>query len=238
MINYEKLDQILKSGKQITPAKFKEHTGVDVITAHTGKMEGLNSLSTFCGCNAKCIARMKNSKLICCKCFAASVAKRYSNVSKKLARHTEVLTGEIIPVKYWPLLNDRFYRLEAFGDLNNGVQAANYINFAKKNKNTVFAWWTKNLAFVKQGLEILGLKQLPKNVVLIFSDPLINGMDEKIIEKLVDKYPFVNKIFTVYDKKYIDTNHVDINCGARSCLTCGRCYHKTKNLEFVKEKLK
>ena len=42
------------------------------------------------------------------------------------------------------------------------------------------------------------------------------------------------KVFTVYDKKYLKENKdVVINCGARSCITCQKCY--TSKEEVINE---
>ena len=50
-------------------------------------------------------------------------------------------------------------------------------------------------------------------------------------------YDFIDKIFTVYDKDYISAHDVSINCGAKSCLTCHKCYVKSK-IKYINEKLK
>ena len=50
-------------------------------------------------------------------------------------------------------------------------------------------------------------------------------------------YDFIDKIFTVYDKNYINARDVNINCGAKSCLTCHKCYVRSKT-KYINEKLK
>jgi hypothetical protein len=44
-------------------------------------------------------------------------------------------------------------------------------------------------------------------------------------------------VFTVYDKAYSKQHNVEINCGARNCLTCHKCYEHN-DIFFVNETLK
>ena len=64
----------------------------------------------------------------------------------------------------------------------------------------------------------------------LYSSPCINDQADP-------GYDFSDKIFTVYDKDYISTHDVSINCGAKSCLTCHKCYVKSK-IKYINEKLK
>jgi len=52
-----------------------------------------------------------------------------------------------------------------------------------------------------------------------------------------DGKPMIDKIFTVYTKKYIQENNIIANCGARSCRGCKRCYKKSTRV-YVREILK
>ena len=65
---------------------------------------------------------------------------------------------------------------------------------------------------IAEALETMKIKK-PKNVNIIYSSMFINKQVEC-------DYPFVDKIFTVYDKDYIKDNKININCGGRSCLSC------------------
>ena len=77
-----------------------------------------------------------------------------------------------------------------------------------------------------------GIKK-PENLSIVVSSPLLNKPTE--VDK--NKFWFVNHVFTVYDKKFIADNKVDINCGARSCVGCQLCYHTNTDF-YVREKLK
>ena len=208
---------------------FEKKYGIHFTLNHTGKMAGMASLSTSVVENTICAKRAKVPGSICEKCFAAAMMKRYGKEFRDcFKKNTEVLTSQIIPVSEWPLVNYRVFRLEAFGDLQNSTQVENYFNFARRNPGTVFALWTKNPRFIAEAIENGNAK--PKNLVIIQSSCFINKEDPK-------KYDFIDKVFTVYDKKYIKENGIEINCGARNCLECGRCYSK-RTANDIREQLK
>lgn len=203
--------------------------GIHFTVKHTGKMAGMLSLSTSVIDNPICKARSKVKGSICEKCFAMNMMNRYDErFHNAFKRNTEILTSQLIPVKEWPIVNASIFRLEAFGDLQNWLQVENYFNFARRNPKTIFALWTKNPEFINECIES-GAKK-PKNLIIIQSSCFINKQDAA-------KYDFVDKVFTVYDKPYIKENQVDINCGARNCNTCRRCYSKRTGKE-IREQLK
>lgn len=216
---------------QISTADLKKMLCVN----HTGKMHGMQSLSSSSAVNAFCIKRAKNGDSICAKCFSNTMQKRYTTLARKLVRNTEILTADVYPVEMWPLLNVRLFRLESFGDLNPGAagvtQFANYCNFAARNPGTTFALWTKNTVVINKAIRD-GIAVKPENMIIIQSSPLIN----KAIAKPAAN---VDKVFTVYTNDDSATAAgVEINCGARSCLSCQRCYTKTDSVEYVNELLK
>ena len=46
------------------------------------------------------------------------------------------------------------------------------------------------------------------------------------------------KDITVYDKKHAEENNVEINCGAKSCVTCRNCYDRPDFYTDIREALK
>lgn len=202
---------------------------IELTIKHTGKMEGMTSLSTAVTCNKNCQERSKIKDSICSKCYAQRMSKMYKSLDNKLKANTEELTTRIIPAEELPLINALYFRFEAFGDLNNDIQVINYFNICKKNPGVHFALWTKNPWFIYEAIKAGNKK--PKNLVIILSSPFIN----KVVE-ISDKYDFIDKVFTVYDKETSKT--VNINCGSRKCLECGRCYKKTRQVEYINEILK
>ena len=196
---------------------------------HTGKMAEMQSLSTACTLNPYCMERAKDPALVCSHCYSMAQQKRYKSLTAKLERNTEILTGEVYPVEAWPRVNAAVFRLESFGDLANETQAMNYFNFCRRNPETTFALWTKNPFIIARVLASGAEK--PENLIIIFSSPCLNKPNAAIM----DRFPFIDKVFTVYDKEH--AANVEINCGARNCNECRRCYSK-RTAAAVNELLK
>lgn len=190
----------------------------------TGKMEGMMSLSTSCKTNPFCAKHAEVKGSICEKCYAQRQMKRYKNMAQCFERNAEILISSVIPMEYLPTLNVAFFRFESFGDLINTTQVINYFNICKKNPYTKFALWTKNPQLIKPVAT-----EKPENLQIVLSSMLIN-------KSAKSKYTFIDKVFTVYDQETIDKKNININCGAKKCLTCLKCY--TKGETEINEKLK
>lgn len=199
---------------------------------HSGKMDGLISLSTDINSNPLCQARMKMRGAVCQHCFSERLwdddkgryrggNDSFKTNAKILSKH--LLTDDEIPYinyKRWPL-----FRFEAFGDLRSVLQALNYLRIAKKNPKVRFALFTKNPGFLSRALRLV---PKPDNLQVVLSSLFMN-------KQARGNFPFVDKIFTVYDEAFITRNKVQINCGARSCLACQRCYLPNPNGEKVQQ---
>jgi len=221
----------MKSIKEIIVTMFnsKKYNGLHLTTNHTGKMSGMYSLSTCCACNKYCEKYAKDPSKVCSKCYAGTMMKMYKALNKALKRNTEILTTEIIDKDKLPLINALYFRFEAFGDLNNDIQVINYFNICNKNKSVHFALWTKNPFIIQKVLDA-GYKK-PQNLQIILSSHYLNVVADK------SKWDFVDKVFTVYTPDFIADNNIEINCGAKSCLKCHKCY-KSNGYEYINEKLK
>lgn len=225
---------IRKNGKfykQISmhKSKFCElPSPVSISDYMTGKMYGIPSISTSCLRNDLCLARMKNGASVCSHCFAETTVRRYTELGKNLEANFDLLTTSVLPLSVLPRFksNVRIARIESFGDVANVTQAINYINIIKVNPHVMFAWWSKNAKIVSAAIEQVGK---PKNVILVESSEQLNHQRE-----ITDGF---DKVFTVYDDNTIDTQKVNVNCGARSCDTCRRCYSKRTGA-VVNERLK
>lgn len=215
--------------KNITINQFTKSTGIKFTLKHTGKMAGMASLSTSVSCNVYCTLRSKNPELICSKCYAAAMLKRYTNLGKMLEKNTDILRLRVIPADEWPVLNILYFRFEAFGELSSANQVKNYFNLCYKNPNTNFALWTKNPWFIQEAINE-GYKK-PANLNIIASSAKINQMQD------YSQYDFIDKIFTVYDEQTIKDKNIDVNCGSRSCMNCLNCYKKN-DIRIINEKLK
>lgn len=200
---------------------------IHVTTGHTGKMYGIGSISTSRNLNPNCIERAKVEGSICSKCYAIRQLGVYKQLRNALEKNYKILTERILTDEELPILNYGYFRIESFGDLANTTQAINYLNIIKKNPQTFFGWWTKNPKYIDEALK--GSKK-PKNVNIIYSSMFINVRQEPT-------YDFIDKIFTVYDKDFIKDNKIKINCGAKSCLKCHKCYEKNRT-KYINERLK
>lgn len=211
------------------PQELKGSDGLHITLAHTGKMAGMQSLSTSCLLNPYCQRYASDPSKICFKCYANTMLKYRASMRPCLERNRELLTERILPIEQLPLLNIAFFRFEAFGDLNSATQVANYFNICNANPFTRFALWTKNPAFIDQAIKMGHDK--PENLIILVSSPYINKRAD------ISRWWFVDKVFTVYDKKTIKDSDVDINCGANSCIRCLRCY-LDNGITEINEKLK
>lgn len=198
---------------------------VRICEKHTGKMEGFASLSTSPISNPICAKRSQNPGSICAHCYSVAMANRYANLDKKNAVNGELLSGSILADSDFPTINTatryyKYFRLEAFGDLINRTHAKNYFRFCELNPETRFTLWTKNPIFIAQAIRD-GYRK-PENLTIIYSSPCLNH--KVSFEKISGVFPFIDKVFTVWDEKTANAEKIAINCGARKCAGCLRCY--------------
>lgn len=213
--------------------EFEQNTGVRFIRNHGGKMKGLWSLSTSCVDNPLCQAYCKHDDFVCSHCFSMFKNLNYKReLRAKCAKNLEVLTSSVLDE--FPLLPASVpQRIESFGDTMNVVQATNYILLASANPQCTFALWTKNPQFYREAFA--GGLEKPGNLSIVLSSFRLNE------EGNAGPWPFVDHTFTVYDPKADGYDQSSINCGARSCKGCMRCYHTKAEpgSEFtIREKLK
>ena len=215
--------------EQLTIEEFESFTGIHFTVKHNGKMSGMASISTACIVNKHCLEHRKVEESICQGCFAERNFRMYGNSFEEcFVRNYRILTSVEIPQELMPILNYSIFRIESFGDVDNEVQAKNYLNLINANPHTQFGWWTKNYQLVKSVFDKYGK---PKNLSLIASSLIMN---KPLSLASVGKY--ADAIFTVYTKEFIKENNIDINCGGKHCLTCQLCY---RGKEFyIREKKK
>ena len=212
----------------ITLHNSRKHNGLHFTTKHSGKMSGMVSISTSVTTNERCKKNASIEGSICEKCFASKQMRVFPTMEKPMVENQRILTSSVLPMELLPTINNLYFRFEAFGDLNNDIQVMNYFNLCYKNPKVKFALWTKNPDFIESAIN-QGYKK-PENLNIVLSSLFIN-------QERKSKYDFVDKIFTVYDPKYIEENEVSINCGSRNCFECGLCYEKN-NVTIINEKLK
>lgn len=203
------------------------------------KLNGINSLSTSCIDNSFCLARMKSKDCICSHCYASTQQKTQLALQDRNTINGIILRNIEIPTKYWkkyinPADITKFFRIESFGDVANTIQAKNYINFMLAFPRIHFAVWTKNTGIWQFAMMENGK---PENMVYIVSSASVNVPNEH--SKKTSSY--IDHIFTVYDKKFIAENNININCGGRACMDCIKkhvgCYYRN-TAENINEELK
>lgn len=216
---------------------------IELCTDHTGKMEGIKSLSTSVLLNPNCQKNRVIPGSICSHCYAETLAKMYASLGARLDRNTKELTTRYLTPEDFNYLKEELekeeiFRFEAFGDLNNEVQLRNYIRICRLFPKIRFSLYTKMYDLVYNYFKTHH-GRVPENLNIIISSLKVNTpisaqhfYDLGIFEK------GQVKVFTVYDKKFIKSSpELKINCGARSCNTCRICYLKNEILE-VNEILK
>ena len=194
------------------------------ITNHTenSKMHLMQSISTSPLMNKRCLSRSKNCKSICSSCYSFTMNKMYKGLRLNLQNNTNILTTRIITPE---LLNNAFFRFEAFGDLNNEMQLHNYVLICNANKHVNFALWSKNYDIIKA---YFADNKKPRNLQINFSSPMVN----KVLD--LDQFPLADRIFTVFTKDYAFNNDIRINCGKKQCIKCQICYKKN-SIKYVNE---
>lgn len=194
---------------------------------HDAKMSGIISLSTYVGHNQFCAARCAHCDNAICKyCFAESLTNCRIDLKNKLIRIHAVLTAvelSAADIPYIDALAFPYARFEAFGDINNVIQANNYNLIAACNPLINFTLWTKNPGIIQATINA-GMA-LSNNLVIGLSSLYLNTPE---LDK-ARRYPFIRFLFTVYDDDYIAAHDVIINCGAKCCMTCGICYKYLHN---------
>ncbi len=218
----------------VTSGVFRDRTGIHICTKHTAKMKGMWSLSTTPR-NPLCEARSKIEGSICSKCYSDRMMNTYSDLEKCLTHNAEILNNRELSEEEIPKIGNKLglFRFESFGDVTSKIQVLNYFHIAEANARIKCALWTKNPWIIQEAMQEFHLEK-PKNLVIIGSSYFIN----EPMTEYYKQYDFIDYIFTVYDQETIDSEHVDINCGGRSCAYCRKCYTKTHDGYEIREKLK
>lgn len=225
----------IKNNEPLTSEEKKEYI-LYSITDHDkkGKMSGFRSISTSSLDNVNCNNRSKCESCICSKCYARQQLKRFKTLQEKTHVNTLFYTNYDLTAKDVPFINDNVFRFESLGELAENEkgkqQLKNYYTIARKNRHCLFVLWTKQYMHIAKWH---GLKK-PGNFRIIASQYGIDGINAYTIYK---KYPFVDKVFSVFTKAFAAENTIDINCHGK-CIECMKCYKKTDKTIFINEYLK
>lgn len=206
------------------------------ITEHDGKLEDVYSISTNRNENRNCENLQKIAGSICEHCYVTDYAYRTS-LMKKLQKNQYVFTTYKLTENDIPFLPYEFIRFESFGDLNNTIQVWNYCMIAKVNKHAHCALWSKIPQIIKTAFKFYGNIK-PENMRMVYSYLFMNADkigDMNAFKAFINReYPFIDKVFIVYDYTFAFENNVTINC-ARKCNSCrNSCYLKNDTF-FIAE---
>lgn len=207
------------------------------IVNHMGnKLEGICSISSSVHDNCFCKARQKLKSCICSHCYAYNQQSYQTGLKEHNILNGIILRNILIPVDAFKALKIIFpyLRIESFGDVANVVQARNYIRIIKAFPEKRCAIWSKNIEIWAEAFRLEGK---PENTTYVHSSAKVNAADKLDL----NKYTFIDHIFTVYTKAYATKHNITINCGGRKCMDCItkkiNCYYRNNTL-YINELLK
>jgi len=191
----------------------------------SGKMLGIPSLNTDTVTNEFCKS-MYNSKvenLICRSCYSMSMLKTFrKNCRPKFSRNSKYLSEKVQDRTTLPICPSMIGRFSSHGELVNSNHLENLINICLNQPMTTFTLWTKRKNIVNR---VLKNRDKPKNLILIYSNPIVDKLDVKL-PKHFDK---------VFNNVSSRTN--DVNCDAK-CLDCMKCYTLGETTTQIIEEIK
>lgn len=231
---------ILERTKQTFEDFLKLVSCLWIVNHTNNKLEGICSISSSVCDNIFCAARQKIKDCICSHCYAYSQQSYQTGLKEHNIVNGIILRNILIPIKAFKTLKIFFpyLRIESFGDVQNVVQARNYIRIIKAFPEKRCAVWSKNLIVWDKAFQAEGK---PKNTTYVHSSAKINMIDNIDL----NRFNFVDHIFTVFDKEHIKRNNITINCGGKKCMECiaakKNCYYKLSKKNdtlFINEALK
>lgn len=205
------------AGSVITGKPAKELVSCLWVVHHLkNKLEGIDSISSSVHDNCFCRKWREIKDCICAYCYAHNQQSYQTGLKEHNILNGLILRNILIPVSAFKSLVFIFpyIRIESFGDVANVIQARNYIRIIKAFPHKRCAIWSKNLQIWNDAFD---LEVKPKNTTFVCSSPFMN---KPVSESVIAKYPFIDHVFTVYDKKYAKKHNIIINCGGRKCLEC------------------
>lgn len=257
---YRPMPEAWKKLFPVVTVDILKKMGLSFTTKHDGKMTGMCSLSTTCKTNRICRARIERAfrlvvpgfdletaspddvkqarellsayirenpesqdVCICGFCFSDRQQDYQTSMIDPLDHNAEILNNGIIHSDWLPVLNNLFFRGESFGDFASVNAVVNVSNLARKNPGAKVVPWSKNIPFFREAFREYGK---PANMRLIKSSEYINKIDEI----RPDEIGTVDAVFTVVTEEYAKAHRIKINCGARACLACLRCYTDGKQI--------
>lgn len=201
-----------------------------------GKLDGIAGVNTSALDNAFCEHMAKNEKSICSKCYSRKMLESYrANCRPAFNKNAEILANDLMYEEEIKPCNKnvKYIRFSAHGELINLVHLYNCFQISKVNKEKICTLFTKRIDLLKQ----INQSEIPENMIIIYSNPLIDSpLSEEYIKDLQIVLN-VNKVFNVFTKKYSMDKGISINCGGKKCKDCLVCYSPNK-INVINELIK
>ena len=187
----------------------------------TGKIEGFTSCDSSCnGCTfcQKMRESNKDNKLcICNYCYDNEQEQRWKNVKNRHSLNLLIISSVLFEEEELATLNiGLLNRFNSSGDIENIIQARNYIRIAKSHQLTFNTLFAKNTSPVIEATDIEGK---PENIIYIQSSPIIGKPC-----KLAKYFDFT---FTVYPDEQTTLEAIKAGsgeCNGKKCKFCKKCY--------------
>ncbi len=199
------------------------------LTEHSGKMDGIRSISTnpltnhFCNKMHDC----GNDRVICTHCYATRLVDFRLSLQKHVENNSIALSERVIPMNELPSYTDELIRFDSFGELINETHLINFFNLCYKNPQTYHVLYTKRCNLVE---DMAHLK--PSNLKVVESNPIVDSVYEK------PKSPIADLVFNVVTPEYLEQNPKYKATCIKACNTCRLCYSRRTPMKFIVEMLK
>jgi len=194
-------------------------------TKGNGKLDLIDSFNTNPLRNEFCLRMSMNPNTVCSVCYSMKTMKRWVVCQKSLDNNIIELSETVLPISELPKINALYFRFSSHGELINKRHLINLLKICRKNPKVQFAIWSKRFDL----FESLSLRHKPKNLIVIYSSPIIN-VESKIPNEYFDK------VFTVFTETYIKDVNLYTNCNGK-CINCLVCYTKS-GITHIKELIK
>ena len=188
----------------------------------SGKLIGIPALNTDTTSNKYCI-KMSKTDTICGSCYSWNMLKTFrKNSVPSFKRNSKFLSVEVHDPKYLLPVSSIIARFNGHGEIINEAHFINIINICKNQPNTTFTLWTKRKDIINK---VCKDYKLPKNLIMIYSNPVINTIMKKVPKHF-------HKVFN-----NVTNNSDKINCIGK-CIECLKCYNLKDKTEQIIEVVK
>lgn len=170
---------------------------------------------------------------VCSKCYACKGRYGFQNVQNAMARRFESIYREDWVEAMVTLIDAKckvpYFRFHDSGDLQSVGHLKNIMNVADRLPKMNF--WIPTLE-VKTVQDYLSWGDIPKNVNIRISTPMINNLPTKPVQTMIKTYDGITAS-AVYDRG--SDFHISNACPATllktgSCGKCRKCWNRSQSL--------